>query len=80
MLSAIVEEVKGDMGPVARPKRTRRPKAEVESEPPSVAEEPAAVEPPAEPEPVHEAASSAPAFDESDVVFTGATKPDKITL
>jgi hypothetical protein len=33
MLVAITEEVKGDIVPVAKPKRTRRPKAKAESRP-----------------------------------------------
>ena len=81
MLAAIVEEVKNDVGPVAKPKRTRRPKAK--AEPPS--EEPTLSAVPEEPEPVKETppsepvAAVAPAVDDSDVVVTGAAKPDKIT-
>ncbi len=79
MVAAIVEKVKGDIGPVARPKRTRRPEAKVEPELLSVAEEPPPVEPPVEPEPVKETAPTVATLNESDVVATGAAKPDKIT-
>ncbi len=73
MMAAVVEEVQGDICPVAKPKRTRRHKAKVE------AEEPAPVEPPVEPEPVNETAPSAQALDESDVVVTGAAKQEQVT-
>ena len=65
MMAAIVEEVKGDTLPTSKPKRTRRPKV-VEAAQPT------------EPEPTKETAPIQPALDESDVVSTGAGKPEKI--
>jgi hypothetical protein len=84
-LTAMTEQVKGDIIPVAKPKRTRRPKQKVEPELPNVIEEPRPVEPvpsvPLDESDIVATIEPAPTvpLDESDVVATGAVKPDKIT-
>jgi hypothetical protein len=79
VLATIVEEVKNDVLPVSKPKRTRRTKAKQEEEQQVINVEPEPVNETAPTVPVVEPAPIVTILDESDVVSTRTDRPDKIT-